>query len=212
MPNYYREFNLSPSSSEWRIAKTFETKVRSQMEAGEDCGTTLLAFKVLGDDYLKKIYDISLKRPHLVSRPIRGLQYILSSGLELNQDFRKIFTESQFRKSCLSLILLRCFGLDYYIQGLGYSGESGLNLHALCYRSNRLAFLMHNVLYYGIPMLLGVFKPVLWLSIIPLFMVVYTIEYRQAKVEYYETVLKRTVPKKINSANTSVELISKGKS
>ncbi len=164
------------------------------MEANKNYGDSLLAFKILLDDYLKKIYDISIKSPNLDSKPIRALKRIMSINITLNPDDLKFFKESEFRKSCFKLILFRCFGLQYFIEGLGQSSPSDSGINPMGYQVNRLAFAMHNLLYYGIPVLLGLLNRVLWFTVIPFFVFVFISEYRKAKIEYYQTILDRTVP------------------
>lgn len=187
MTNYYKQFNLRQSSSKWKIVKTFEKKLRHQLKMNQEFDETLIVFKILITEYFKKIYDISLKNPNLNSKPIRMLNRILSSRIELNTDVSIAFDEKHFLKINLNVILMRSVGLDYAINGLGYTNTVDPSLKSLPYRSKQLAFVTHNAAYYGIPLFLGLFNSYFWFGILPILLLVILLEYRKAKIEYYQT-------------------------
>ena len=182
MLNHYKTLNVKSNSSNWKLLKSFESKLRDKNTINKK--EIIHAYLITGQQQPRKFYNLLYS--HKIALDSKtGLKYInalskfekQAEELSSNSLLNKTLEQNSFWEYAWLRLIMRITGLH-----IVFAIEFDRNVSPIM----RLLGVGYFFLHYGIPILLGMANPLFFL-LIPLIAFLVSIrEYRFLKKEYYE--------------------------
>lgn len=152
MINYYRHFHLRPKSSVRGLISKLDSQLRRKNLDDQEVLLILEAMYIFSHDYLKKLYDLSLKSknpPPKWTRILNREKAKVENRLQNEgADLLECFNQAAFWKSAWFKISMRVSGFDFLIYGV----FGDLEWYNSRYGGGRMAFMIYIIWFYGIPL------------------------------------------------------------
>ncbi len=187
MSDFYEIFDLNKNSSSRIIFRRLQKIIRKEIEENQETNQSLRAFVILSNNTLRKFYDKTISHP----RTYPKLENRLASASDRyarriqSVDIRSTFDEKEFLRKNWHSIFLSTFGLDYLLRGVGSTDPDYSQSNYQASKAGQAAFFANNIFYFGIPIFLGIMKPILWWTLVPFIIYKANKEYWRIKHEYY---------------------------